>query len=120
MHLPQGGQNAFCGHVLNVPQDFNAFVTNLPRRVDQLKILVLKKQGANPDLPPTYFTVNRQRVLDALAWLKNNNPYYHHININHANLQALLEHDVIRIPDENIVDEMNVHNRSKPSQSTTT
>ena len=110
MRLPRGGQYAFRGHVLNVPQDVNAFVTNLPRRVNQLEILVLKKQGANPDLPPTYFTVNRQRVLDALVWLKNNNPYYHHINIDHVNLQALPEHDVIRIPDENIVDEMNVHN----------
>ena len=31
--------------------------------------------------------VRRKRVLDAILWLKDNNPYYKDITINHAALQ---------------------------------
>ena len=42
----------------------------------------LKKENTHRDC-----RVWRQRVLDAISWLKDNNPYYKDITINHAALQ---------------------------------
>ena len=114
MRLPRGGQYAFRGHVLNVPQDVNGFITNLPRRVDQLDILVLKKQGSDPTLPPSYFTVNRERVYNALTWLRENNRYYHNIHIVQEHLQALPENGLLDIPPANILDEIDI-NQQQPN-----
>ena len=51
------------------------------------------RTGAND----TYsdFTVCRQKVLNALQWLKQNNPYYKSITIDHATLNKLPENDVL-------------------------
>ena len=114
MRLPRGGQFAFRGHVLNVPQDVNGFITYLPRRIDQLDILVLKKQGADPTLPASYFTVNRERVYNALTWLRENNRYYHNIHIVQENLQALPENGLLDIPPANSLDEIE-NNQTQPN-----
>jgi len=79
MRLPRGGQYSFKGHVINFPQNVDRFVTDLPRRIDQLYLLVLRRPNNNPELPPNLFTVNRQRVFTALTWLYRNNRYYHDI-----------------------------------------
>ena len=54
--LPRGGQYGFKGHVLNVSQNVGGFITQLPRRVDQLDLIVLKKDQPE-NLPARYFTV---------------------------------------------------------------
>ena len=96
--LPRGGQYGFKGHVLNVPQDLHTFVTQLPRRVGDLDLLVLTRGEAEPNLPPHIFTVNRQRVLKALTWLQQNNEFYRHINIVQENVDELPENGIIHIP----------------------
>ena len=60
--LSRGGQFGFKGHVLNLSQNVNAFLRQLPRTVHQLDVLVLRKENHNAELPPAFFTVNRQRV----------------------------------------------------------
>ena len=103
--LPRGGQYGFKGHVLNLPQDVQGFVTDLPRRVQDLNILVLKQARANPDLPPSFFAVNRQRVMDALQYLVRNNRYYRNINIVQQNIQDLPVNGIIQLPDANYRDD---------------
>ena len=52
--------------------------------------------------------VRRQRVLDAIMWLKGNNTYYKDIIINHDALQQLPEDDVpsgLQVMEENDEDE---------------
>ena len=103
--LSRGGQFGFKGHVLNLSQNVNAFLRQLPRTVHQLDVLVLRKENHNAELPPTFFTVNRQRVLSALQWLHENNEFYRDIEINMQNIAALPENGVIQLPDNNIVNE---------------
>jgi hypothetical protein len=99
--LPRGGQYGFRGHVINFPQKIDHFVSNLPRSVQQLDILVLRKGQNDPMLPPTLFTVNRQRVLNALTWLKEHNQFYRNIQISHENLQALPENGILQLSADN-------------------
>ena len=104
--LPRGGQFGFKGHVISFPQNIEGWVTNLPRRINQLDILVLRKRSARADLPPSMFTVNRKRVLTALKWLNANNDYYKDkIHIDDDNLNALPEHGLIDLPPQLFADE---------------
>lgn len=96
VRLPKGGQFGFKGHVLNVSQDLFGFVRTLPRSVQSLDLLVLKK-ATDTHLPPTYFTVRRAGVLRALTWLKINNQFYRDITICDSNLADLPENGVINL-----------------------
>ena len=100
--LSRGGQFGFRGHVLNVPQDLYGFITNLPRKVSELDFLVLAKGVDQLDLSRNMFTVNRQRVVDALKWLQCNNPYYHNIKIDQEMVEALPINGMIAIPETHI------------------
>ena len=106
--LPRGGQFGFRGHVINFPQNVNNFVRNLPRRLDQLDILVIRRGNNQPDLPANLFTVNRQRVHAALLWLKEHNCYYRadNIQIDQQNLDALPVNAVVDLPEQNIMQEV--------------
>ena len=103
--LPRGGQYSYKGHVINFPQNVQGFISNLPRRVDQLDILVLKKNSDNTDLPPHLFTANRQRVTSALTWLQRNNRYYTDITIEQDRLDALLIDGILHLNAANIAHE---------------
>ena len=59
--------------VLNLPQDIQGFLDRLPRNVNDLPILLLRRTGDNDthiDLQ-----VRRDVVMQALQWLRLNNPY---------------------------------------------
>ena len=99
--LSRGGQYSFKGHVIKFPQDVAQFVTELPKRIDQIDTLVLRCPNNNPNLPPHLFTVNR-RVCDALSWLQRNSRYYHD---NQVNLNALPENDAIQLQAAHLVDD---------------
>ena len=114
--LSRGGQFGSKGHVLNLTQDVGGFVTDLPRRVDQLDVLVVRKDNTNPELPPSYFTVNRERVMIALTWLRTNNAHYQHINIVQDNVNALPENSVIELDPNHFIDEaQGDHDAAQPT-----
>ena len=82
------GQRGYGGHVVNLAQNNGDFVNSLPRPARELPIIiVVRRQGGestHKDL-----LVRRQRVFDALNWLKANNPFYSDICINTDNLNSL-------------------------------
>ena len=84
--LPHG-QYGYKGHVINLPQDIITFAISLPRLPSELDILLVRKQGS--DNTHRDFRVRQSVVLRALKWLKQNNQYYHDIEINHAALSQL-------------------------------
>ena len=71
IYRKHGGQRGYKGHVVNLPQNIQGFLDTLPSNVNDLPILIVRRQGAEN----TYadFRVRRSRVLSAIEWLKQNN-----------------------------------------------
>jgi len=76
------GQNGYKGNVINFPQDIREFTTHLPRHPSSLNVLVVRRQSATSLAEFRDFTVRRDKVHNALIWLKLNNRYYKDITIN--------------------------------------
>ena len=95
VYRKHGGQRGYKGHVLNLSQDIQSILDKLPQSVSNLPILILRRTGSNDSFSD--FTVRRQKVLTALLWLKQNNPFYKSINIDYAIIQQLPQNGV---PDE--------------------
>ena len=83
------GQYGYSGHVINLPQDVESFVRSLPCMPSQLDVVVVRKEGAAGSHKD--FKVRRSRVLQALQWLMENNPYFREISLDHAALAQLPE-----------------------------
>ncbi len=90
-----GGQREYKGHVLNLPQDIQSFLSRLPSRVVDLPVLIVRRHGAEDTHRD--FTVRRHKVLEAVLWLKTNNPFFKDIEIDRDVIQSLPENG---IPDE--------------------
>lgn len=79
LYHKHGEQRGYSGHVLNLPQNTQQFLNQLPPKVNTLPILIVRRHGANSSY--VVLKVRRQRVLSALQWLKQNNPFYSDIEI---------------------------------------
>lgn len=96
VYRKHGGQRGYKGHVVNIPQDIQGFLDRLPRNVDELPVLLIRRTGENnthADL-----RVRRQKVLSALRWLCINNPFYSSVTIDQT--------AVARLPLDGIPDEL--------------
>ena len=78
------GQYGYSGHVINLPQDVASFVRSLPRMPSQLDVVIVRREGAAGSHKD--FKVRRSRVLQALQWLMENNPYFGEISLDYAAL----------------------------------
>ena len=87
VYTKHGGQHGYQGHVLNLPQDLQRFVDQLPRSPSSLPVIIVRKPGA--DSTHIDLTVRRHVVLRALQWLKQNNPLYRDIIIDHTYIESL-------------------------------
>ena len=119
VYRKHGGQRGYEGHVLNLPQDVQSFLNRLPSQVADLPVMVVRRHGA--DDTHKDFTVRRHRVLEALLWLKTNNPFFKDIEIDRQVIQSLPENGV---PDElrYVIDdnELSVHvENERPPQEPT-
>ena len=92
VYRKHGGQRGYKGHVLNLPQNIQGFLTKLPANVAQLPFLIIRRHGADNTFKDC--TVRREKVLGAITWLKHNNPYYADIEIDQEALQQLPVHGV--------------------------
>ncbi len=92
VYRKHGGQRGYRGHVLNLPQDLQGFLDKLPSDPADLPVLVVRRHGI--DNTYTDCTVRREKVLHALVWLKNHNPFYSKIIIDHTVLQRLPENGI--------------------------
>lgn len=98
----KGGQRGYNGHVLNLPQDLQGFLTKLPCYVTDLPVLVVRRHGA--DNTHRDCRVRRDHVLNALLWLKQNNPFYREIEIDAHALNSLpvdgVPEDILNVEEE--------------------
>ena len=68
-----------------------SFVHSLPRIPSQLDVVVVCKEG--PGGSHKDFKARQSRVLQALQWLMENNPYFCEISLDHVALAQLSEND---------------------------
>ena len=108
MHVytkPRGGQKAYKGHVITLPQDVQQLADVLPRCPQELPVIVFTIAGKDNKSPD--FLVRRQKVAVALYWLTGtnengepNNYLYQNITIDNERLKALPENNTLStIPD---------------------
>ncbi|KAK3925505.1 Spore cortex-lytic enzyme, partial [Frankliniella fusca] len=102
----RGGQIGYSGHVINFFQDITEFTKTLPHSIEDISGVV-KVCCQTPSFHKD-FTVRKRLVLEALHWLKENNPHYFDVEVN----SNVLEH----LPDDyqfNIIE--NISSDNEPS-----
>ena len=87
VYRKHGGQRGHRGHVLNLPQDIQGILNRLPRNIAHLPYLIIRRDGT--DNTHRDCTVRREKVLQAIMWLKANNPFYADVAIDYESLQCL-------------------------------
>ena len=87
MYVLPFGQYGYRGNVLNLPQGIQSLATFLPRTGKSVGVITVRLKGKNDSHKD--FRVTRDRVQEALLWLRRNNRYYCNIEIDYAALNAL-------------------------------
>ena len=82
----RGGQTAFSNHVLAVRQDLQSMVTQLPRYAKDTNIIVMKSKR---DGSSVLLQVRRKCIHQWLVFLKYNNKFMAHIDINEDALASI-------------------------------
>ena len=87
--LPRGGQRAVRGQVINFPSDVDAIVSHLPRPPSGEDIVYVQRPDSTTEIESQsvehgarYLRCRYSRVMEALGWLKRNNPLYKDVIIN--------------------------------------
>ena len=103
MHVctkPRGGQKAYKGHVITLPQDVQQLADILPRCLEDLPVIIFTINGK--DNSSSDFVVRRKKVEEALNWLTGekengepNNPLYKNVGIDKQTLANLPEHGIL-------------------------
>ena len=80
--LPRGGQKAIHGNAVNVPSRLQPVVSLLPRLPDSAEVIPLKlKRKLCYKGHYMHEYIRPKRVMQALRWLKENNPLYQDVEI---------------------------------------
>ncbi|THU91862.1 hypothetical protein K435DRAFT_673260, partial [Dendrothele bispora CBS 962.96] len=85
--LPRHAQRGTTGNVCLHPHEIRNIANKLPRPFntmnDEIAVLIVSNdnQATANTFKRTPFLVRRQKILDALIWLKANNRFYHDIEI---------------------------------------
>ncbi|KAK3920622.1 52 kDa repressor of the inhibitor of the protein kinase [Frankliniella fusca] len=82
-------QFGYRGNIINFPQDIKGFAKILPHNIAELPSIITVR--TRDELKPIDFHVRAKCVRDALLYLKENNPYYHDIELSEENLAKLPE-----------------------------
>ncbi|KAK3911829.1 ATP-dependent DNA helicase [Frankliniella fusca] len=82
-------QYKYSGNVINFPQNVQLIADKLPHNIDNLNSIITVRL----DLSQSYkdFVVRRKNVTDALVWLRQNNPLYKDVTIDHSLCENLPE-----------------------------
>jgi hypothetical protein len=86
------GQRAGRGMAISFPNNVPEIAQELPRHADDTGMVVVRLPGRHTDgevprRPPKAFTAHCDKVMEALRWLKENNPLYRNVDIRAANVQ---------------------------------
>ena len=79
VYIKPGGQRGYYGHCVNLPQHVDDLVSSLTRYPKDLPVIIVKVKGKENTFKDV--NVRRQKVLDSLLWLKQNNPQYKNVEI---------------------------------------
>ncbi|KAL8621092.1 hypothetical protein ACOMHN_048134 [Nucella lapillus] len=90
----KGTGSASKGHTIAFFQDVETFASILPRVPDELPFIVLKDPSEK--IEDRSFRVRKQKLLDALLYLKSHNEDYRHIVISRENADLYPEDDIIQ------------------------
>ncbi|KAL8603445.1 hypothetical protein ACOMHN_053112 [Nucella lapillus] len=90
----KGTGSASKGHTIAFFQDVETFASILPRVPDELPYIVLKDPSEK--IEDRSFRVRKQKLLDALLYLKSHNEDYRHIVISRENADLYPEDDIIQ------------------------
>ncbi len=82
-------QLGFSGNVINIPQDVGEFTKRLPRRLNEIDILCVKRPGNDESINCNEFKVSGLKILKWLEHLKENSPPYRSIEIDNDALAEL-------------------------------
>ena len=102
VYIKPGGQRGYSGHCINLPQNVTELASSLPRYPKDLSVIIVKIKGRDNTFKDV--SVRRQKVLDALSWLPQNNLHYKDVEINYHAVDAL---PVSGIPSELLTVETN-------------
>ena len=92
--LPSGKQRSIHGPAVNVPSKVDTVCNVLPRLPSQSELIPLKlKRKLAYKGHYMYDYITPQKLLDALAFLKANNPLYADIDVNQEWLEAAVAND---------------------------
>ena len=85
-----GGQYKYRGHTISFPQEIKYVAKTLPRHINNLDLMVVVRkkgrQGSSYD-----FTVRKQKVMDALLYKIQNDPYYQDVRVDYDTVEELPE-----------------------------
>ncbi|KAK3917798.1 ATP-dependent DNA helicase [Frankliniella fusca] len=87
LYRVKGNQMKYSGNIINFTQDVQEVADVLPLRVSEINSILtfkLKTSSGYKD-----FNVRREKVFQALVWLKKHNELYHDIVISEKNLDSL-------------------------------
>ncbi|KAL8559940.1 hypothetical protein ACOMHN_016986 [Nucella lapillus] len=90
----KGTGSASKGHTIAFFQDVETFASILPRVPDELPFIVLKDPSEK--IEDRSFRIRKQKLLDALLYLKSHNEDYRHIVISRENADLYPEDDIIQ------------------------
>ena len=97
-HSPSTAQSALKGNCITFPQNVSNIATSLPLSPNDLcssiKIIFIGSSKPSRYHLRKILTVRRQRILDALTWLKQNNMLYAHVSLDKHIIAALPENDI--------------------------
>ena len=80
--LPKGGQGKIRGPCINVPASLEPIAHVLPRIPENIDLVLLKfKRMLTYKSNYMYNYIHPEKVMNALHWLKKNNPHYYHVEI---------------------------------------
>ena len=86
------GQYAYKGNIINIGQNITEIVSSLPPTPASLSTIVVRKESVNGHRD---FHVRRDKILEALNFLKMNNPFYSDIIIDMEQISQLPLNDSI-------------------------
>ena len=118
--LPSGKQRSIHGPAVNVPSKVDTVCNILPRLPSQSELIPLKlKRKLAYKGHYMYDYITPQKLLDALCFLKANNPLYADIDVNHEWLEAAVANDAelceCLVEQQNDIDEQpNTDNTVEP------
>ena len=97
-HSPSTAQSALKGNCITFPQNVSNIATSLPLSPNELcssiKIIFIGSSKPSRYHLRKILTIRRQRILDALTWLKQNNMLYAHVPLDKHIIAALPENDI--------------------------